>query len=292
MNVLILGKGYIGNYLNDRLQKIASVDFQSRKWFNYTNVKSLANRVLYKRSPTGRPDAVPKYDYVINCSGFTGRPNVDQAEEEKGLCYELNTFAPLRVANMCKLYDINYIHISSGCIYNGYEKQYTEEDEPNFGLLNEESSTYSKSKHAYELGSDHGLTLRIRMPFCDKLHERSILTKLLNYDKLVNYVNSKTYIPDLVDFVEMLVHKGRTTKTKSLLNFVNPKPLGTDQVTDIMKAHGLYNPNWEWVLFEELNTEANRSNCILSTKKLEKEYGFKLQDEKVAIEKAIVNNMR
>ena len=291
MNILILGKGYIGNYLNDRLQKIASVDFQSRKWFNYTNVKSLANRVLYKQSPTGRPGAVPKYDYVINCSGFTGRPNVDQAEEEKGLCYELNTFAPLRITNMCKLYDINYIHISSGCIYTGYDKPYTEEDEPNFGLLNEESSTYSKSKHAYELGSDHGLTLRIRMPFCDELHERSILTKLLNYDRLVNYVNSKTYIPDLVDFVEMLVQKGRSTKTRSLLNFVNPKPLATDQVTDIMKKHGLYNTNWEWVHFEELNTKANRSNCVLSTEKLEKEYGFKLLDEEVAIEKAIINNI-
>ena len=81
------------------------------------------------------------------------------------------------------------------------------------------------------------------------------------------------------------------TKIRTLLNFVNPRPLATDQVTDIMKKHGLYNTNWEWVHFEELNTKANRSNCVLSTKKLEEEYGFKLQDEEVAIEKAIVNNM-
>jgi len=68
--------------------------------------------------------------------------------------------------------------------------------------------------------------------------------------------------------------------------------LATDSITEIMKAQGLYNTNWEWVLFEELNTKANRSNCVLSTKKLEKEYGFKLQDEKVAIKKAVVNNIR
>jgi dTDP-4-dehydrorhamnose reductase len=129
------------------------------------------------------------------------------------------------------------------------------------------------------------------MPFCDQLHERSILTKLLNYDSLVNYVNSKTYIPDLLDFIELLIKGSYSTKTKSLLNFVNPKPLATDSITDIMKASGLYNTNWEWVLFEELNTKANRSNCVLSTKKLEKEYGFKLQDEEVAIKKAVVNNM-
>ena len=160
MNVLILGKGYVGNYLNDRLKKIATVHFENRQWFNYTNLS-----VLNKRFEGS------EYDYVINCSGFTGRPNVDQGEDEKELCYELNTFAPLWINSMCKLHDINYIHISSGCIYTGYEKQYTEEDEPNFGLFNEESSTYSKSKHAYELGSDHGLTLRIRMPFCDQLHK-------------------------------------------------------------------------------------------------------------------------
>ena len=280
MNILILGKGYIGNYLNDRLQKVATVDFENRRWFNYTKLNVLDRRFKDK-----------KYDYVINCSGFTGRPNVDQGEDEQELCYELNTFAPLRVSSACKLHDINYIHISSGCIYNGYEKQYTEEDEPNFGLFNEESSTYSKSKHAYELGSDHGLTLRVRMPFCDQLHERSILTKLLNYDNLVNYVNSKTYIPDLLDFIELLIKGSYSTKTKSLLNFVNPKPLATDSITEIMKAQGLYNTNWEWVLFEELNTKANRSNCILSTEKLEKEYEFKLLDEEVAIEKAIVNNI-
>jgi len=281
MNVLILGKGYVGTYLNDRLQKVATVDFENRRWFNYTKLNVLDRRFKEK-----------KYDYVINCSGFTGRPNVDQGEDEQELCYELNTFAPLRVSSACKLHDINYIHISSGCIYNGYEKQYTEEDEPNFGLFNEESSTYSKSKHAYELGSDHGLTLRVRMPFCDQLHERSILTKLLNYDNLVNYVNSKTYIPDLLDFIELLVKGSYQTKAKILLNFVNPKPLATDEITDIMKDHGLYNTNWEWVHFEELNTKANRSNCILSTTKLEEAYGFKLQDEIVAIEKAIVNNIR
>ena len=102
----------------------------------------------------------------------------------------------------------------------------------------------------------------------------------------------KTYIPDLLDFIELLIKGSYSTKTKSLLNFVNPKPLATDSITEIMKAQGLYNTNWEWVLFEELNTKANRSNCVLSTKKLEKEYGFKLQDEKVAIKKAVVNNIR
>ena len=117
------------------------------------------------------------------------------------MCYELNTFTPLRISNLCKTYGINYIHISSGCIYTGYEKQFTEEDAPNFGLFSKESSTYSKSKHAYELGCDYGLIIRVRMPFCDQLHDRSYLTKILKYNNLINQVNSKTYVPQLLDFI-------------------------------------------------------------------------------------------
>ena len=170
--ILILGYGYVGGYLYRELKKKHDVVIAKKDFLDYTNSKDLDK--FLKSSA---------FDYVINAFGFTGRPNVDQGELEPELCYELNTFAPLRLSMICRSLDINYIHISSGCIYTGYEKQYDEEDEPNFGLYSKESSTYSKSKHAYELGSDYGLILRVRMPFCDKLHERSYLTKIKNYDK-------------------------------------------------------------------------------------------------------------
>ena len=60
-----------------------------------------------------------------------GKPNVDEGELKKELCFELNTFGPLRVSNLCKTKNINYIHISSGCIYTGYDKCWEEDDEPN-----------------------------------------------------------------------------------------------------------------------------------------------------------------
>ena len=138
--VIILGNGYVGSNLYDRLQfqEGYNVNIERRKLLNYNDIKKL-EQYIDKEKP----------DYIVNCSGFTGRPNVDEGELKKELCFELNTFAPLRISNLCKLKDINYIHISSGCIYSGYGKQYTEEDEPNFGLFDEDSSTYSKSKHAF-----------------------------------------------------------------------------------------------------------------------------------------------
>tara|TARA_R110001583_G_scaffold105412_2_gene253069 strand:- start:860 stop:1717 length:858 start_codon:yes stop_codon:yes gene_type:complete len=278
--IIILGNGYVGSNLYDRLQfqEGYDVNIERRKLLNYTDIKKL-EQYIDKEKP----------DYVVNCSGFTGRPNVDEGELKQELCFELNTFAPLRISNLCKLKDINYIHISSGCIYTGYDKQYTEEDEPNFGLFNEESSTYSKSKHAFELGCDWGLVLRVRMPFCDRLHERSFITKIYKYDNLIDMVNSKTSIPQLLDFIEYFINRGYEAKDKELLNFVNPGALSTKRVTERMEHFEMINPNWEWVHFCDLETLANRSNCVLSCKKLEEQYGFVMWSEEVALDSALTN---
>ena len=274
--ILILGYGYVGGYLYTELKKKHDVVIVRKEFLDYTNSKDLIKFLCSS-----------KFDYVINAFGFTGRPNVDQGELEPELCYELNTFAPLRVSTICQCLGINYIHISSGCIYTGYEKMYNEDDEPNFGLYNKESSTYSKSKHAYELGSDYGLILRVRMPFCDKLHERSYLTKIKKYNNLINLVNSKTYIPQLVLFMNNIISDGRETKEKDIVNFVQPDALSTDGITDLMKTYKLGNPDWDWVQFEELNCRANRSNCVLDTLKLGTKYGFYPVSEEVAIRGAL-----
>jgi dTDP-4-dehydrorhamnose reductase len=282
--IVILGNGYVGKNLYDRLlfpgpeKKSYDVKIEKRKLLNYNDVKSL-EAYLDREKP----------EYVINCSGFTGRPNVDEGELKQELCFELNTFGPLRVSNLCKIKNINYIHISSGCIYTGYDKPWEEDDEPNFGLFDEDSSTYSKSKHAFELGCDWGLILRVRMPFCDILHDRSYLTKIYKYDNLIDRVNSKTYIPQLLDFIEHFVSNDYEAKEKDILNFVNPEPLSTKKVTKLMEKFDVVNPDWEWVHYCDLDTVAHRSNCVMSTSKLEEEYGFKMWEEEVALECALTN---
>ena len=272
MNICILGGGYVGTHLSNSLQSEHTVKVLRRSELDYNKqYKLLAYLSKYK------------IDYVINCSGFTGRPNVDQAEEKKKECWELNVLGPTNVNKVCKASQIPYIHISSGCIFTGYEKDWEESDEPNYGLFDIDSSFYSKSKHAYELAAgDYGLTVRIRMPFDnDTSSERSVLSKLRKYDNLVNFKNSKTYIPDLCRFIKKYIEDGY--KENDIINLVNPDALDTAGVIEFMKEAGEGNPNWKVVDFAALNTKANRSNCTLDVTKLKEKYDFEPMTESDAL---------
>lgn len=279
-NVLILGAGYVGTELFSWVNKEKNNYWlYSRKNLDYSDQSVLSKFLLNN-----------KIEYVINCSGFTGRPNVDEGEIKKKECWELNVLLPLKISKICKALNINYIHISSGCIYSGYEKEFTEEDAPNFGLY-DHSSFYSKSKHAFETLNDYGCTIRVRMPFGDDLHERSFITKILKYDNLVNYKNSKTYLPDLCNFIEYIVDNSINANKIGLINFVNPEAKDTEFLVERMKVFNSYqNKNWKFVDIKDINIIAPRSNCVLSIDKLKSMFpDFHIETEADAIEMALTN---
>ena len=279
-DVLILGNGYVGGYVYQKLIQDSDlvVRIVSKAELDYTD-EDVLDTILFEERP----------QYVIGAFGYTGRPNVDGCEDNKEDCWNLNVTVPTMVNRLCKRHCIPYIHISSGCVYTGYDKAWSEKDAPNYGVFNNESSFYSKSKHAYELAAgDYGLTIRIRMPFDDDFTDRSITAKLLKYDKLIDEVNSKTYINDLCDFIAQYISQGRNEN--DIVNFVNPEPLSTKQVVDCMKFNNKINPNWEWVKFEDLGTKCGRSNCTLDISKLQTKYGFKPVPERHAIMKSLYWN--
>lgn len=259
-NILILGKGYIGNKLHRYLKNcLYDVDIKSASELNYHDGKTLNAYLLNNGINT-----------VINCSGFTGKPNVDQGEIEKELCWDLNTTSPLRVNRICHNNCINYMHISTGCVYNGYEKNWTEEDSPNFGLFQNHSSFYSKSKHAFEIMSAdlRGIVLRIRMPFDYDSSYRNYLNKIKQYDNLLNLTNSKTYVPDLCRFIQKrLTNNYYCWSGRETYNVVNPEPLKTEEICEILKTYGQHNSNWTFTTESKLKTIACRSNCVLDSTK-------------------------
>lgn len=265
-NVLILGSGYVGGYLSNKLPY--NIFLESSKTLNYHDQKDLYKYLLNNN-----------IHVVINCSGFTGRPNVDEGELKKEECWRLNVLSPLKVNKTCNLLNVNYIHISSGCIYTGYDKEFIEEDAPNFGLY-DQSSFYSKSKHAFEIHSRelNNKIIRIRMPITPDKSSRNFLTKILNYDNLISFVNSKTYIPDLCNFIQNLIDKECSYwKGQDIYNVVNSNPLSTEEITKIMTKHGFKNPNWKFVDVSSLNILAPRSNCVLNGEKANKIY--QMRDE-------------
>lgn len=277
-NVLIIGAGYVGTELYYYCNNNNSFWLHSKNTLDYTDESVLRKFILNN-----------SIDYVINCSGFTGRPNVDEGELRKEDCWDLNVRIPLKVSKTCKAFDIEYIHISSGCIFTGYDKEFAETDTPNFGLFND-SSFYSKSKHAFETLNDYGCTIRVRMPFCKNLHDRSFITKIYKYNNLINYTNSKTYIPDLVRFIDKIIDSKIKTTSIGVINFVNSEAQDTAYLVERMKSHNLINKDWKFVPIESIDIKAPRSNCVLSLDKLKTLFpDFAILTEKEAIEDALVN---
>ena len=264
INILILGNGFIGSRLYAKLNTIESVNINilSQSDVDYTEMSELDAHI---REHNMLPDA------IINACGYTGVPNVDACEGDKSNCWRLNTVLPVNLANYCSLISARLIHISSGCIYNGYSKVWTEADRPNFGIFNDSSSFYSKSKHAAEtlLADTDSIIFRIRMPFTMDNSKRNYLNKILQYDNIISMDNSVTCVEDFISmFIDMVKYEELLNIEAGAYNIVNPEPTNAEDVVQVLKKFGLENPNWKIIPLSKLETKANRSNCVLSSEKL------------------------
>ena len=64
--ILILGRGYVGGFLYDHLSKNYDISIISSSEINYHEDRYLRYYILNNN-----------IELIINCSGFTGKPNVD-----------------------------------------------------------------------------------------------------------------------------------------------------------------------------------------------------------------------
>lgn len=279
---LILGKGFVGTHLAHyfRSNNIEHKIF-SQSELNYTNPTTFYNFVKEENA---------NIKCVINCSGYTGVPNVDACEDNKELCYSYNVLYPLQVIKICDSLGIPVIHIGSGCIYSGYTKQYTENDTPDFGIFSNDSSYYSKCKHVFETFAlfHRCHILRIRIPFTADDSSKNYFTKLLKYDTLINELNSITSITDLNEFIVKFIQQ---KPEWGIYNVVNPQPVKAEEIVRFLEKHGLKNPNWKFIELKDLNTKAKRSNCVLSTDKIES-LGLQLPDTRESLVRDIVQLAR
>ncbi|HEY5234920.1 MAG TPA: sugar nucleotide-binding protein, partial [Rhabdochlamydiaceae bacterium] len=152
-------------------------------------------------------------DFIINCAGVTGRPNVDWCEDHKLETIRTNIIGTLNLVDLAALHQIHLTNVSTGCIFEydadhpmGSGIGFTEEDKPNF-----DGSFYSKTKGILEellISYPNLLNLRVRMPISDDLHPRNFITKISRYQKVVNVPNSMTILDDLIPIaVDMTLKK-------------------------------------------------------------------------------------
>lgn len=282
--ILLLGKGYIGTSLEKTLiQNGFTVESYSRSQLDYTSPVALQNHIKERKGD---------YEAVINCSGYTGVPNVDACEKNKQDCWFWNVIVPRNVVLSSNAFSIPTIQVSSGCIYSGYDKEYTEEDEPNFGLFNSNSSFYSKSKHACEtiFQNCFGYILRVRMPFDGTLMPKNYLNKIFKYNTLISQKNSLTSTTDFNTFVCKFLYLYRTIPSGPI-NVVNPGGIEAKEIVELLKKRDVINPNWNFIDVNNLNTVAQRSNCVLSADKL-RYYNLELPPVRESLERDIATFSR
>lgn len=75
------------------------------------------------------------------------------------------------------------------------------------------------------------LTLRIRMPISDDLHERNFITKITRYQKIVDIPNSMSVLHDLLP-ISVDMTKRRLT---GVYNFVNPGVISHNEILQMYK---------------------------------------------------------
>lgn len=272
-NILILGKGYIGNYI-------------AKKKTNY-KITQISKRDVDYSDPNIFVQYLQdnNFDWIINCSGYTGNPNVDACENNKEDCYYYNVTVPLYLTKIANKFEIPIIHIGSGCIYSGYDKIYTENDSSDFGADSFSSSFYSKTKDAFEkLSSKYNRYIfRIRIPFNGIPEPKNYLWKILHYDNLISAPNSVTNVDDLVDFTYAFIKK---KPLFGVYNVTNTGSIEARTIVSLMRKNDLENDNWRFVSIEEADFKVARSNCILNNDKI-RDIDLELPDVNVSIEKAI-----
>lgn len=243
--ITLIGHGYVGKYIGRELkEQVGAFNWISHRDFIPTNTH-----------------------FIINAAGFTGSPNVDACEKQKQATIEGNVVFPLRLEQK---FACPILHISSGCVYTGYKPGgWLETDEPNFGFDN--GSFYSASKNLFqELFKPYeskSYLFRIRMPFGQDSDPKNLLTKLKRYEKLVDFVNSLSYVEEVA---KSAVFFALNRPETGIYNAVNPGGINT---AGIIHRLGLEK---EWFTQEEFlaNVVAPRSNCVLNADKMQSVFKF------------------
>jgi len=310
MVILLGATGYIGQAFGRELNQ-QGIPFRplSRKEINYADYRVL-RATLQKEKP----------EFVINAAGFTGKPNVDSCENQKGETIAGNITLAQTVAQACDVAGIKLGFVSSGCIYTGAKVRkecgtwavedrlteplvsellskrservagFAETDEPNFCFAHNNCSFYSGTKALAEevmAGFPDFYVWRLRIPFDEFDGSRNYLSKVQRYAKVYQNWNS---ISHRRDFVAACLDSWLQKIPGGAYNVVNPGYISTREVVE--KIQKRLKPNWEaqfWQSDDEFyrfGAITPRSNCILDTTKILKA-GIRIRSVGEALEDAL-----
>jgi dTDP-4-dehydrorhamnose reductase len=202
--------------------------------FNITNTDNLQQ-------------AVNNAQIIINCAAYT---NVNKAESEPELAYQVNADAVGRLGSFARRADVWVLHISTDFVFDGKsDTPYVETDPPN------PINTYGASKLAGEklLVESRCRHCIIRVEWTYGSHGSNFVTKLIKREK-----TSKTL--KVVD--DQIGSPTATTEVaKAICNLVSKKPEGIFHF-----ANDGYVSRFEMAkfVFGKLNMSVDLSSCKTS----------------------------
>lgn len=213
-------------------------------------------------------------DVLVNCAGYTGKPNVDACEDDKINCLASNAVLPGLIAEACDQAGMAWGHVSSGCIYTGARDDgsgFTELDPPNFSFRQNNCSFYSGTKALGEevLDSfDRCYIWRMRIPFSNIDMPRNYFSKVMRYDRLLEVENS---LSDLNEFVAAALDCFELNIEFGTYNLTNPGSVTTSEVVALIQQAGLANKEFKFFesesQFMQQVARTPRSSCILDSSK-------------------------
>lgn len=148
MKILLLGSdGMLGHvvkiYFQEKGYDVVSLtrrDPSSKYYYDADKDTEAIEKILGENKP----------DVVINCIGILNKV----AEENKSLAVKLNAFLPHYLDSLSEKYNFKFVHISTDCVFDGVDGDYSELSKPNA------DNFYGRSKALGEIINNRNVTLR------------------------------------------------------------------------------------------------------------------------------------
>jgi dTDP-4-dehydrorhamnose reductase len=265
---LILGTGYVAGAYMRSLNFLGLCPMAlSRAWVDYTDPDELKSFL-----------GIFRPQLLINAAGYTG-VTIDDCERNKDACYLANVALPRNAGLICKELGISVIHISSGCIFTG-PGPFKEDDKPN-NLT--PFYTRCKADAERELADTRAMAwvFRIRMPFNHLMHPRNWLTKLSTYDRILDGLNSVTFLDEFAMRSYQLVQKAEP----GIYHAAYSTPVSTAAVARMLFDAGLRKKHVASFDPRDFISAGHvpRSEAILDCSKFESAYGTTFGDPLAAL---------
>jgi len=264
--ILLIGSGYVGSRFCAHLETVGiPYKVYPREDLDYTGLMEFTN-LLKEMRP----------EFLINCAGYTGKPNVDACELHKSECVFGNVVLPGIISTACERAGVPWGHVSSGCIYNGAKPDgsgFKETDPPNFSFRSPPCSFYSGTKALGEevLADDPRCFIwRLRIPFNEVDSARNYISKVMRYDRLLDARNS---LSQLEEFVRAAVACWTQRVPFGVYNMTNPGCITTREIVGMIQKSGVCRKEFNFFAdeaeFMRIAAKTPRSNCVLDVTKRE-----------------------